>query len=675
MCSPSRFRGPRCVLLLVAVSFLPFGMLPAAEAQGAAAQAPVARLSHVAGSVQVQIEDATEAPADAALNMPVVQGERILAGENGEAEVEFPDGSVLRITANSAAAIDRLNPNSGPTELQLANGLFYLELRSADGAGYTVYAADESLAPQQNASFRVRVTDGQVEAGVLSGAVAVTRQNAYTADLQAGESLRSDPRNPRRYLLSDTIPGESWDSWNERLSQAALDEEASRTPVREAYAGDQGYGWADLDANGSWYDVSGEGEVWQPAGLAANFDPYGYGNWVYGPGGYTWASGYTWGWLPYRCGSWSFYNGFGWGWIPASGCRNFGYGGGYGNGSGNGYVPVRHPPGGWYPPRRPIEDPGVGLRIHRHPTLPVRLRPQDEIAGTGAGTGARKSDGPVKIAGVVAMPIRRVGRTLTPQGGSAVGSTLLRDFPVRPGTREPVLGRMASGSAVMPGRPAEWHAVTPVGVAGEGFAGSSTGRRQGAGSGAAGYGGTAGDRRIPTAGSGRVPRPTDPPVNANGQPPVGANGPAPINANGTAPVNANGTVPVGANGLAPVGATGAPVAVDRYGFRVGGRVAPGTTDGGGRGFDRGVGLRVPSALAPGGSGIRATPMGPFAPTGPRVVAPTSVAPMSAPAPRMVAPAQPGVRVAPAPAPAPVVHTVPAPAAAPAAPAVGTTHPK
>ena len=71
---------------------------------------------------------------------------------------------------------------------------------------------------------------------------------------------------------------------------------------------------ADLDANGSWYNVPGQGQVWQPTiAEDTDFDPYGYGSWVAYPSvGYVWASGYPWGWTPFHCGHWSYWNGFGW---------------------------------------------------------------------------------------------------------------------------------------------------------------------------------------------------------------------------------------------------------------------------------------------------------------------------------------------------------------------------
>ncbi len=589
---------------------------PADASQRLAAQLPVARLSYLAGSVTVQAEDGTSAPVDAALNMPIPQGQRLSTGDNGEAEIEFGDGSVLRITPRSEAAIEQIDPESRGTSLQLGNGLFYLELRASDRGAYTVGAGDVLLAPEQNVSFRVRVQDGQVETAVLAGGLSVTRPNAYTAVLQAGESLRTDPKNGQRYLLADTVSPETFDRWNERLAQAAQDEQSARTAVRDAYAGQQAYGWADLDANGSWYDVPGEGEVWQPTVADASFDPYGNGAWVSGPGGYAFASGYGWGWLPYRCGLWTFYPGFGWGWSPAGGCVNFGFDGGYGGyGDGGGYR-VRHPPAGWHPPHRPIFEGTLPGSIHRRPTIPVRARPLQ--VSEAPSLPQRKAGEPVHIAGFTATPVKRIGLQVTPQGGSAVGSSLLRDFPVRPGTHEPVLGVVSQAPVAVPGRAADWRrarsaegAPAAGDVVGERVLRGNVGARPGVSDGS-------------TYADGHLPRPTDPPVGAAGAPPVGANGASPL----------------GANGAPPLGAVGRP------GFGTSGTSSP-----------RAVAPSLPRAVGP---------VQPVSPAG-GVARPVP----SAPAPRVSAPA-PAPHMAPAPSPPAAPRAAPAPSA-PAAPAA--THAK
>ncbi len=93
--------------------------------------------------------------------------------------------------------------------------------------------------------------------------------------------------------------------------------------------------------------ANGYGYVWQPYGFANSmmgFDPYSMGAWLFSPGlGYTFASQYPWGWLPYHYGSWAFLGGgVGWAWVP---------GGHYGNGwYGNGFhtAPVvAKGPAGW----------------------------------------------------------------------------------------------------------------------------------------------------------------------------------------------------------------------------------------------------------------------------------------------------------------------------------------
>jgi hypothetical protein len=71
--------------------------------------------------------------------------------------------------------------------------------------------------------------------------------------------------------------------------------------------------WNDLDANGNWYDVPGQGYIWSPYQASSpGWDPYGCGHFVYTPRyGYIWVSCENWGYLPYSCGMWNYYDSFG----------------------------------------------------------------------------------------------------------------------------------------------------------------------------------------------------------------------------------------------------------------------------------------------------------------------------------------------------------------------------
>ena len=433
----------RCAVLALSCAAACPGLRAQSEAPGSAA-AMVARVSLLDGDVQVSTAGYHAETVSAALNMPLHAGQTLKTEANADAEVEFPDGSVLRAVAGSSATLIRLQPQ---TEIGLDDGLYYLELRAGTDPPFVVYAGDVLVEPKENASVRIRVKEGQPEIAVLRGTVSVTRANSYTVDLQHGESLRTDPKDGRRYLLADTVGPETGDVWNERRAQQLADAAANRTVAREDYAGDQGYGWSDLDNDGGWYPLPGEGLVWQPYGVDASFDPYGAGSWVYdhSGAGYVWASGYSWGWLPYHCGSWSFFGGFGWGWQPAAGCRSFGVGWPAGD------FPVKHAPHGWHGPRPPV--PG-GIVI-RHPTLPV-APPEGTVRRINVGL---RRGQPIERDGVLLRSLGAVAPPATPHGGSAVGSALRRDYPVQNGTHLPIFGVEGQGAPALPGRAPEWRTL------------------------------------------------------------------------------------------------------------------------------------------------------------------------------------------------------------------------
>src|SRR5882757_10905052 len=80
------------VLLLILSSAFPF----AASADDAPVQR-AARLSFLQGDVTVDHLDNT-AGDPAQINMPLAEGARLTTGDDGQAEVEFEDGSVVRLT-------------------------------------------------------------------------------------------------------------------------------------------------------------------------------------------------------------------------------------------------------------------------------------------------------------------------------------------------------------------------------------------------------------------------------------------------------------------------------------------------------------------------------------------------------------------------------------------------
>jgi hypothetical protein len=78
---------------------------------------------------------------------------------------------------------------------------------------------------------------------------------------------------------------------------------------------------AALAPHGTWADTTRLGRVWFPSAseTGASFVPYATnGHWAFTDYGWTWISGWSWGWAPFHYGRWAVLPGRGWCWIPGT---------------------------------------------------------------------------------------------------------------------------------------------------------------------------------------------------------------------------------------------------------------------------------------------------------------------------------------------------------------------
>jgi len=435
---------------LLALAALALGaqtLAPLVRADDAgAAPARAVRLSNVDG--QVQLSTGNQVLADGAVaNTPLFEGTRVVTGDDGRAEIQFEDGSVARLSPNSALTLTVLRgagPN-GRAEITLDGGLGYFELQNGTQSGAMSVKFGDSVATAGGFTvLRINLDNLPGELAVFSGNAHLERDSALTVDLHSGESVALSANDVSRYTLNESIEPDSWDSWNSDRDQVLTSESAAKTGAANDYAQSSNPAWSDLDANGNWYSVPGQGNIWSPNDASnPGWDPYGNGNWGYSPGfGYTWISANSWGYLPYSCGAWNWYESFGWGWAPGmGGCSPWwgaGFYGGPNIGAGfGGYRPPMRPRA----PRRPT---GIGL-------IGVNRRP---IPMTGQ-LPARDKSTVVRIAGYTVQPMRPVSpRPVYDHSASGfVNRTVVTNVGSVPGTGQgrvvagPTFGVSRSGSA------------------------------------------------------------------------------------------------------------------------------------------------------------------------------------------------------------------------------------
>ena len=77
-----------------------------------------ARLSYLQGNVICRSHADSTGNEAAQLNMPLIEGLRLTTGEDGQAEMEFEDGSLVRLTPNSSLSLDHSERGSGAATIR-----------------------------------------------------------------------------------------------------------------------------------------------------------------------------------------------------------------------------------------------------------------------------------------------------------------------------------------------------------------------------------------------------------------------------------------------------------------------------------------------------------------------------------------------------------------------------
>jgi hypothetical protein len=330
------------------LSTLAISLILAALAIPASATSKVriVRLSDVQGTVQIE-----RAPGDgfgrAFMNLPVIEGTKIKTGRDGRAEIEFEDGSALRLAPGSEINFAGLSLGDEGQKLNtvdLLSGTVYanLYLKSSyekkAGDQFLLNFAHESLSVQQSAHFRAELNgSNRATVAVFKGKVSATgpfgqfdladKHSAtinFAKDAQknqeataAADSAKNDAAQKDTVKIAKNYETEPTDAWDHQ--QSDYHDRYATTTSSASLASPYGYGMSDLNYYGNFMQLPGYGNVWQPYFIGANWSPFMDGAWSFYPGmGYTWVSGYPWGWMPYNYGNWAFAQGFGWVWQPGN---------------------------------------------------------------------------------------------------------------------------------------------------------------------------------------------------------------------------------------------------------------------------------------------------------------------------------------------------------------------
>src|ERR1700674_1639762 len=310
----------------------------------------VARVSLIHGDVSTQRGNTGDWSA-AALNAPVLAGDRVSTGDKARTELQLDYANMLRLSEHTQANINTLTRSQ--IQIQLGSGMAnYTVLKNSDADAEIDTPNVAIRTNRRESSFRILVTaDDHTEVLVRKGEVEITTPQGGTRVGEGQFITVQGAGEQAQYKIGEAPARDDWDQWNTDRDNV-IRNAASRRRTNDYYVGAE-----DLDNHGTWSEVPDYGQVWRP-NVADDWAPYRDGRWVDEPNwGWTWVSYDPWGWAPYHYGRWMMYNG-GWAWWPGPAYGDpfyrpiwapayvsfFGYGGEVGFGFGGGWGSI-----GWLP--------------------------------------------------------------------------------------------------------------------------------------------------------------------------------------------------------------------------------------------------------------------------------------------------------------------------------------
>ena len=280
----------------------PSGEAPATTDQG------VGRISLVHGDVSTQRGDSGDWSA-AALNQPLMTGDKISTANDARAEVELDFANTLRVGPNTKINIATLTKRN--IQIQLGEGLASYTVSKDSESEPEIDTPNVSIHPSHHDGvFRIEVnSDGDTIVVVRKGEAQIATPEGSTEVREGEMATIRGSADGAQYKIASAPDRDDWDRWNSDRDHIIRDANSWRHTNRY-YTGSQ-----DLDAYGHWRHVDDYGDVWYPD-EPSDWVPYREGHWVWEPYyGWTWVGYEPWGWAPYHYGRW-LWSGGAWGWWP-----------------------------------------------------------------------------------------------------------------------------------------------------------------------------------------------------------------------------------------------------------------------------------------------------------------------------------------------------------------------
>ncbi len=178
-------------------------------------QVRIVRLSTVEGKVQVD-RGANQGFEKAFLNLPITQGMALRTDIDGAAEVEFEDGSTLRMTPGTQVRFSQLSLLDSGTKastVHVKDGTVYVSFGGAKDSQFNLTFARHNLQFSGSAHVRLQMEDADAVVSVFKGEVSATSPKS-TLQVSAKHTATFDLIGEQEAQIqknTEYAPDDGWD--------------------------------------------------------------------------------------------------------------------------------------------------------------------------------------------------------------------------------------------------------------------------------------------------------------------------------------------------------------------------------------------------------------------------------------------------------------------------------
>lgn len=286
-------------------------------------------ITYVDQAATVIRQDKTEHAA--IVNLPVAPGDQVVTGANGRCELQFDNGTVLRLDKNTKLTVTTIlaptfTSNKKITTLNLEQGQIYSMIQSYNKEIFQIMTTNAAIEFKQRTAATIRLTNNGetlifTDKGKCQVMFGDSVKTLKTETAYKGKNCFVSSTN--KFDLSQEKRDSDFTIWNDYVNDhyrklhygiSVVPKKLNRYPKALTY-------WAEKwsTSYGQWKYDDIFGYVWIPADETFAFSqrPFFHASFYRINGQLSVVPQEPWGWLPAHLGTWIWMK-WGWTWVPSN---------------------------------------------------------------------------------------------------------------------------------------------------------------------------------------------------------------------------------------------------------------------------------------------------------------------------------------------------------------------